>query len=114
MSNPSKQKGTTAENAVVFALLEAFPHREVERRTLAGAYDKGDIWIPGMPVVIEVKNHARMDLATWVAECEKERLNARAEIGAVWHKRRGKGHPRDWYVTLLGQDFMTLLRKAYP
>lgn len=105
----AKKKGTAAETAVV-TYLRAMGFTQVERRTLGGAYDRGDIaGIPG--TVIEVKNCARQELGAWVAEAELERDNDRASLGAVWHKRRGKGDPADWFVTMSGAQFAELLRE---
>ena len=105
----SKRKGTAAETAVV-QFLRAAGFTQAERRTLAGAHDRGDIaGIPG--VVIEVKNCARQELGAWVAEAETERDNDHASLGAVWHKRRGKGNPGDWFVTMSGAQFAALLRE---
>ena len=105
----SKKKGTAAETAVV-QHLRAAGFIQAERRTLGGAHDRGDI--AGLPgVVIEVKNCARQELGTWVAEAELERDNDHAALGVVWHKRRGKGHPADWFVTMSGAQFTALLRE---
>lgn len=114
MTNKSKAKGTAAETAVVHYLQEnGFPY--AERRALAGSLDRGDVTgVPG--VVIEVKSCARMELATWVDEAEAEALNGIAanssqrDIAAVWHKRRGKGSPGEWYVTMTGEQFVELIR----
>lgn len=106
--NRSKAKGTSAETAVV-RFLRAIGFAQAERRTLNGILDRGDITgIPG--VVIEVKNCARQELAAWVAEAERERDNDRASLGVVWHKRRGKTDPADWFVTMSGSQFAALLR----
>ena len=107
----AKSRGTRAETAVVRALrAEGFVH--AERRALHGNQDRGDIaGIPGL--VIEVKNHARLALAEWVAEMETERDRDGARYGAVWHKRRGRANPHDWYVTMTGQDFLRLLADCY-
>ena len=105
----SKRKGTAAETAIV-TYLRTMGFTHVERRALNGTQDRGDIaGIPG--VVIEAKNCARQELAAWVQEAELERDNDNASLGAVWHKRRGKGHPADWFVTMSGQQFVTLLRE---
>ena len=105
----SKRKGTAAETAIV-NYLRAMGFVHVERRALNGTADRGDIaGIPG--VVIEAKNCARQELAAWVQEAETERDNDHASLGAVWHKRRGKGHPADWFVTMTGAQFVTLLRE---
>ncbi|MFF3324921.1 hypothetical protein [Streptomyces sp. NPDC002889] len=105
----SKRKGTAAETAIVnYLRTMGFVH--AERRALNGTQDRGDI--AGIPaVVIEAKNCARQELAAWVTEAEVERDNDRASLGVVWHKRRGKGHPGDWFVTMSGQQFAYLLRE---
>lgn len=106
-----KQKGTAAETAVV-RYLQCNGYPDVERRTLSGVHDRGDI--AGLrSLVIEVKDHGRMDLAGWVEEAETERVNAGATHAAVWHKRRGKGDPADWYVTMRGEQFLRLLHSLY-
>lgn len=107
--NRSKAKGTSAETAVVrFLQRVGFIH--AERRTLNGTHDRGDI--AGLPgIVIEVKNCARQELPAWVAEAERERDNDGASLGVVWHKRRGKSDPQDWFVTMSGLQFAHLLRE---
>jgi hypothetical protein len=106
----AKAKGTAWETAVVNTLRDYLSHR-VERRTLSGSKDRGDI--AGLPdVVIECKNAAKVDLAGWLDEANTERRNADAMVGAVWFKRRGKSSPRDGYVLLDGDTFMFLLREA--
>lgn len=102
----SKARGTRAESAVVAYLRSIVP--AVERRAMSGAVDKGDIaGIPG--VVVEVKDHVKLDLAGWVSEMLAEMSNAGADVGVVWHKRRGKGSPADWYVTTTGDVFSVML-----
>lgn len=110
MTNRSKTKGTAAESAVVRYIQEhGFPG--AERRALAGGLDRADI--AGVPhTVIEVKNCQRTELATWVDEMIRELINDGAEFGAVWHKRRGKGQPGDWFVTMNGELFVRLLQAA--
>lgn len=104
----SKQKGTRAESATVdYLRSQGFPH--VERRASNGVKDRGDI--AGIPaVVIEVKDTRRAELAAHLDEAKVERDNDGAEIGALWHKRRGKGSPADWFVTVDGATFALLLR----
>ncbi|WP_069883478.1 hypothetical protein [Streptomyces luteocolor] len=105
----SKRKGTSAETAIV-TYLRAMGFTQAERRALAGTLDRGDIaGIPG--VVIEAKNCARQELAAWVAEAELERDNDKADLGVVWHKRRGKSHPAHWFVTMSGEQFAAVLRE---
>lgn len=106
----SKAKGTRWESQIV-AYLDGAGFR-VERRTLSGASDKGDI--AGLPLVIEAKNAARIALASWVDEAVAEARNAGVAVGVVWHHRKGKGSPGDGYVTMRGEDFVTLLLGASP
>lgn len=105
MSNPSKRKGTEAERKVVeYLQANGFPY--AERRALAGALDKGDVTgVPG--VVLEVKNHAALDLAGWLNELMREVDNAQARYGAVVAKRRGHGDAGQWYAIM---PFETLVR----
>lgn len=102
-----RQKGTTAETAVV-QFLEEHGFKAM-RNPLQGAKDKGDINLYDVPVVIEVKNCAKMELAEWIKEAETERVNAKARSGVVWHKRRRKASPGDWYVTMDGNTFLDYL-----
>jgi hypothetical protein len=106
----AKAKGTDAEVAVV-EYLKSRGFRDVERRVTQGRNDRGDISVPGFPggLVIEVKNQKAMDLSGWLKEAEQEALNADALYDAVWHKKIGKGSPGDWYVTMTGETFSTLL-----
>ena len=106
----SKQKGTAAETAVVkYLKANGFP--KAERRALQGSLDKGDIsGIPG--VTIEIKNHAKMDLAGWTEELIVEMANDKAWTGVVWHKRKGRGSPGDWYCTMPAHVWVDLLRRA--
>jgi len=107
----AKAKGTRGENAVVEALKEAgFIH--AERRALAGTLDKGDVLgVPGW--VFEVKAHDSYagKLAEWLGEVEREKTNAGAEFGVVWHRRKGKGSARDWFVTMSGAEFLAILKQ---
>lgn len=105
-----RDKGTRAENAVV-DYLRGRGFRSVERRAQRGTKDAGDL--TGLPgYVVEIKDHARLELAAWVDEAEAERRNDGAHIAVVWHKRRGKGSAGDWYVTMRGSQFADLLREA--
>lgn len=106
----AKAKGTAAETAVVKFLRDnGFPY--AERRALHGTVDKGDITGCG-PVVFEVKNHAKMDLAGWIKELETETVNAEANVGAVVAKKRGTTNPGDWYAVMPFEWFVWLLKEA--
>ena len=107
MGSAAKAKGSNAERDVVKWLKQWFPY--VDRRLAGATLDKGDIsGIPG--VTIEIKNHAKMDLAGWTEELATEMANA--WTGVVLHKRRGRGSPGEWYATMPGQVWVDLLRKA--
>lgn len=109
MANPSKRLGTSAEVAIVGALLED-GYRHAERRALAGSKDRGDVaGIPG--VVIEAKNCGTVAIPAWLREAEVERANAGADLAVVWHKIRGRGDPRDWAVTMTGRQFLDVLAR---
>ena len=109
MSNTAKAKGSEAERDVVKYLKQWFPY--VDRRLAGATLDKGDIsGIPG--VTIEIKNHAKMNLAGWTEELIVEMTNDKAWTGVVWHKRKGKGSPADWYCTMPAHVWVELLRKV--
>jgi hypothetical protein len=76
-----------------------------ERRTLTGAYDKGDV--SGVPArVFEVKNVRRDCLPGWVDEAVIEAQNVSSTtIGMVVHKRVGTTDPGRWFVTMTLADY---------
>ena len=90
----NKQKGTAFEVQVADYLSHVLGDDRIERRTLGGANDRGDIAgcsIRGGRVVIECKNCKRAELAQWMDEAEVERGNDDAEFAFVVHKRKGCG-----------------------
>ena len=109
MTNRSRTKGTSAETAVVdFYRANGHPH--AERRAFHGAQDRGDVaGIVG--VVTEVKNCDRLALAEWVDEALTEQGNDRADLAVVFHKRRGRTNPADWYVTMTGAQWAHILNQ---
>ena len=110
MSNPAKRKGSQAERDVV-AWLKANGYKYADRRLAGATLDKGDIsGVPG--VTIEIKNHAKLDLAGWTAELEVEMKNDNAWTGVVIHKRKGKGDVGEWYATMPASIWLELLKKA--
>ena len=91
-----KRKGRAFERDVVHYLQEhGLP--DASRAFGAGRpEDVGDVaGVPG--VTIECKATKSIDLAGFVDEAERERLNARQPYGVVVVKRRGKG-AADSYV----------------
>lgn len=102
----SKAIGTKAETAVVKAGRRlGFPF--ADRHVLKGALDEGDVWLcPG--VIVEVKGGEMARAASderingWLAETERERINADAEIGFLVVQRRAVGEAnahRWWAIT---------------
>ncbi|MCW2957153.1 MAG: hypothetical protein JWO69_2022 [Thermoleophilia bacterium] len=109
MSNPSKAKGTAWESRLVDYLKPHWPH--VERRTLSGSKDRGDI--AGLVgVVVEAKDCRTVTLGAWLDEAEVEKANDGADVGVVWAKRRGKTDPGAGFVVMSGQQFVDLLLDA--
>lgn len=110
MVNPSKIKGTAWESEVARTLVEEdWPH--AERRALQGALDKGDI-AGVIGVAIEAKNAKGVLLGPWLDEAHIEAINAKADMGVVWFKRRGRIKARDGFVLMDGGTFMRLLKLA--
>lgn len=106
----AKQKGTMAETAVV-NWLKGKGRPYVERRSLNGNNDRGDI--AGIPcVVIEVKNCARMELPKWLSELEVEVKNDKADTGTVIHKKKGTTDVGQWYATMPADTWYDLIAKA--
>lgn len=110
MVNRSKQKGTSAESAVV-GYLQQRGWLHAERRALAGNTDRGDIaGVAG--VMLEVKNCAKHDLAGWTAEAKAQQSHAQATIGAVVAKKRGTTDPGEFYAVLPFRQLCDLLAAA--
>ena len=106
MTNPAKAKGSQWERDVVKYFNDnGFPL--VERRFGAGAQaDKGDL--NGLQMVCELKNLAKITLASIVDETEVEVNNSHFDVGMAIVKRRGKGAsegycvvPLKWMVGIL-------------
>lgn len=110
-----KQKGTGFETAVVRFLREELADERIERRTLGGSGDRGDVAGVTLPtggrVVIECKAHERQEMARWLREAEAERQNDGALVGCVVSKRRGYGEARmgEQLVTMTLMDFAVAL-----
>jgi len=106
----SKQKGTMAETAVAEYLKKTWP--AVERRTLGGSNDKGDI--AGVPnCVVEVKNQRTYKIGEWLKETETERRNAGTDYGILVVKPVGIGVSRtqDWWAIVSLDTITKLLRE---
>jgi|KBSMisStandDraft_5_1062788.scaffolds.fasta_scaffold842132_2 hypothetical protein len=97
-------KGYTAEHEVELVMRRYHP--DASRPRAGRSDDVGDI--AGIPIVISVKNHREMRLASWVAGVKRMVAAAKLPLGIVWHKKIGKGKPEDWYVTMDGATFLQL------
>lgn len=90
---------------------------DIDQRKLSGAKDRGDIGnlkVNGQRVVVEVKNTSRIDVASFLAEAEAERVNDNAVAGIVVAKRVGKGKPEDQIVLMTLRDFVALVNGERP
>jgi hypothetical protein len=110
--NRNKNRGSLFEREIVKAL-RYHGHRFAERAYGAGRPDDvGDIsGILGGRVVIEAKDCKAFDLSGWLAEAEKERINARADFGVVVAKRRGKS-AQSAYAILTLDTLARLLKEV--
>jgi hypothetical protein len=108
--NKSGIKGTQGENAIVEALLPAYPM--AERRAKQGIRDRGDIGgvFPG--IVIESKAQPkRYQISEWLKEADREGENDRASLAVVWFKLKGSTSALDWPVMMRGRFFIPLLQR---
>ena len=108
MSNPSKQKGTAFESAVVTYLRE---HDVTARRNaLTGAQDSGDIRVG--PWTLEAKNRRVYDFGTAVDEAKAEAAHAGTPRYAAVIKRNGKGDVARAFVVMELEQFTAVLIDA--
>lgn len=97
--NRSKAKGTRWESQVAEYL-------GVERLTLKGNKDEGDLNVPGW--TIECKAEKQIDLAGYAKELEVEQKNRGTAFGAVIIKRPRQGTAAG-YVVMNLEQFQRLL-----
>ena len=109
MTSPQKRKGDKAERDVLGYLTEC--GISADRIPAGATLDRGDLWIasPQFPT-IDVKDHATPQLGSWVERAAEQAANAGRTAGVVWHKRRGKTNPADWFVTMSGESFVALIK----
>jgi hypothetical protein len=107
------RKGSFLERLIADWLKFRLRDSRIDRRVKHGTKDRGDVaglrTIRGADVVMEIKNHARMELSAWLREAEVEAGNADAPFGVVCHKRKGVGDPAQQYVTMSLAAFAWLL-----
>lgn len=99
MTNRSKNKGTAWETAVVrYCQANGFPL--AERIALHGSKDIGDIRLTA-GVILECKDHATYsdgDIADWLEETWREKLNANASHATLVVKRARKNVSHAWAI----------------
>ena len=89
MANPSKDKGTAFETAVVRYLREALADDRIERRALHGNRDMGDIYgirAHGAEVIAECKCHREVTparIGRWREQTLVERGNSDADAALL-------------------------------
>jgi hypothetical protein len=120
--NPASRKaaGTRFAQAIAAYLATHYDDR-VERRTLTGAKDRGDIGgvrlspaLRGGRVVLECKDTAKIALGSWHRQAVTEAGNDDAIAGLVVHKRHGVGDPGQQWVTMTVADLVALLTGERP
>jgi Holliday junction resolvase-like predicted endonuclease len=99
----SRRKGNRAEVEVVAALRRAGWQAVTSRNARDGTQGGADV-ITDFPMVIEVKNVARMDLSGWWRQAVEQ---AGDDLPVVIHKRVGHANAEQWWATM---DLATLLR----
>ena len=102
----ARRKGQVFERTIA-AWLAGYGY---ENRNRSG-HDGDDGLLRRHRISIEAKNRAKMDLAGWLAQADKQRDPALADVAVVVHKRRGTTDPDEHYVTMTGQAFRRLLDK---
>jgi hypothetical protein len=101
----SQAKGYDAEHAIE-ELLKSIGYREVYRPRAGATDDQGDIG--GLSVVVSVKNCQALALASWVTDANIMGVRVN-KLAVVWHKRRMRSNPFEWFVTMDGLTFTEFL-----
>ena len=108
----ARAAGSRFEKSIADALAWHLKDDRIERRVTNGARDRGDIASvrtrDGQRLVVECKDHARLELGRWVTEAHYEAINDNAVAGMVVHKRRGTADPLEQYVTLTLGDLLRI------
>lgn len=114
----SAKKAGTAFATSIANHLAANVSDLIERRTLTGAVDRGDISglrHMGGRIAVECKDHGgRYLVGGWLDEAATERGNDDALVGLVVAKRRGITYPGDQVVFMCLDDFVALLTGSRP
>jgi len=106
MGRAERAKGNRAELDVVKTLKE-WGWQAITSRAARGGTQRGADIITDFPAVLEVKDHARLELATWLKQLAEEQGG---DPGFVIHKKRGRSNPEEWYVTGTLRDLLRLVK----
>lgn len=107
MTNRQKARGDQYERDILaVAHKSGFPFAE---RTRPGRKeDQGDIHMaPGL--IVQCKDQKTPEWRAWLAELEKQRIEARAEYGVLVVKRRGAGGRPPLHLAVMSLDDMLRL-----
>lgn len=110
----AKQAGARFERQIADFLRDNLDDR-IDRRTLSGAKDLGDIANLRTPnnnrLVAECKDYGgRLQPAQWAKEMETERVNDNALAGVIIAKRRGTTNPGDQWVLTTLDNLINILK----
>lgn len=105
MGSASRAKGKKAEIEVVHALRRAGWVAETSRNITGGRQRGADI-ITNLPYVVEVKNHAKLDLPSFWRQAVEQ---AQGDVPLLVVKRRGFSQAENWWAI---QDLRTALHVA--
>lgn len=108
----SQRKGASFEQACADYITRRTGDEAIRKR-LHGTKDEGDLYgvkFLGKRVTVECKDCAKMQLAEWVDEAERERGNDDGEYSIVIHHRKGRGAARfgENYVTMTLDTFLAM------
>lgn len=108
----AKAAGSRFERELADYFADVLEDDRVDRMVRRGADDRGDIIglrAHGLPVAVECKNCARLNLPEWVDEAHREAGNLDALAGVVISKRHGNGDPGSQWVHMEVRDFVALI-----
>jgi hypothetical protein len=106
MTAYSRRKGNAWEVALV-AWLNRRGYAAITSRNARGGTQGGVDIITDLPVAVEAKSCARIELAAWVDQAVAQADDSAP--GAVFVKRKGKADPGEGYVVMRADDFVTLV-----
>ena len=106
MGATERRKGNKAEQDVA-RFLRSQGFKATTSRSEQGFQGGSDI-VTNLPLAIEVKDHARLDLSGWWAQASAQADGD--ELPVILHKRRGFADPGRWWCTMDGHTFAQIMR----